>query len=130
MGAILNAEPLGAGLETFGNRRAMAKGAAVWESARGVGWHDRHGLEGSHILQPREEALRVSPGDEHRIGQDQGLRDVQQEAPAQGESQATHVYRKASSSRQSILRKSRGQRVKEPGDAAFPGKCRGGFTPR
>lgn len=102
MGAILNAKPLDAGLETFGNRRAMAKRAVVWESARGMGWHDGHSLEGSHILQPREEALRVSPGDERKIGHDQGLRDVQQEAPAQGESQAIHVYRKASSSRQSI----------------------------
>lgn len=102
MGAILNAKPLGAGLETSGDLRAMAKRASAWESARGVCWHDGHGLEGSHILQLREEALRVSPGDERKIGQDQGLRDVQQEAPAQGESQAVHVYRKASSSRQSI----------------------------
>lgn len=100
--AVLDAELLATELQTVSSRGAVAESASVWEPTRCVGWHDRDSLESAHVLQPREKALCVSPGEGSEIGKDPRFKDVKQETKAQGESQAMHVYKKAFSSRESV----------------------------
>lgn len=102
VGTVLNTKPLGAELGASGSHGAVTKRAGVWEAAHCLGWHDGNTLESTHILQPGEETLGGSHRYRSNTGEDQCFNDPKQEAGAGWKSQAVHVYKRTSSSGESL----------------------------
>ena len=99
---MLNTEALRTGPKALSCGRALTESALGWDSARHWGWHHRNLLESCNVLQPWEQALRVSPRDGSKVGKEPCFRDRKQEAEAQRKSQAIHVDSKAFSSDSSV----------------------------
>lgn len=96
VGAILDAEALGAEPEALGGGRGVTKRASP--TGR-LGGHKGQALESAHVLQPGEETLRGGQGDGSERREEQSFGDAGQGAGAQGPSRAPHGHSRARSPR-------------------------------